>query len=401
MKRTVFIISGVVLVLVLIAVWIYVLFFGTPKNLDNNFADLTIGDTTDTNYTPSDANEETTNPVVNIFGQKALQQLTTKPIVGYSEVIKTASSTPEVYYIEAGTGHVYSINTTTGEERRVSVTTFPSSQKGEITPDGKFVMIQSGSGVGREFTVGEIGSSSDNNLITHTINEPIVDFTSTSEDTFLYAVQTASSVVGKSYNPSIKKEEILFTIPFREVAIDWGATADSVHYAYPKASTRLEGAVYKIEAGKINRLPVDGFGLSARSSESVTVFGKQENNKYQTYTYDQVTGNTNNLIVNTIPEKCTFGKKNENTVYCAATFIEYGSQLPDTWYRGEVSYQDSLWEIDTKYGGAGLLTDTLIDSGQELDIINIQTSQTEREIYFVNKNNQTLWMYNRVPNLTE
>jgi len=47
MKRSVFIITGIILAIVLIAVWVYVLFFGTPTSLDEQFANFGVGDTID------------------------------------------------------------------------------------------------------------------------------------------------------------------------------------------------------------------------------------------------------------------------------------------------------------------------------------------------------------------
>ncbi|MCA9357394.1 hypothetical protein H6784_03815 [Candidatus Nomurabacteria bacterium] len=400
MKRTVFIVIGVVLIIILVAIWIWVLFFGTPKNVDEVFGDLSIGDTTDTSI----INEEPTldnEPTVNVSTSKRLRQLTTKPIIGYREVMKNASSTPVVYYIEAGTGHVFSINLTSGEEERVSATTFPSSQKGSITLDGEYVMIQSGSGFSSEYNIKKLDSASSSDSSVYTITEPIISFKATTDNTFLYAVKTDRSVIGKSFDPVKQTSKDLFTIPFREAVIDWGKTEKDTHFAYPKASSKLEGFLYEIKGGKVSRLPIDGFGLSAEGNESGVVFSRQDKERYQTYLYLHEYNDYVEFPITVIPEKCAFSENTSSLVVCAETPNTYNRETPDTWYSGEVNLSDNLWESKMTEQGVSSLSNTQSESGQSLDITNLQFGHDDVNIYFVNKNNQNLWMFERLQPLPE
>lgn len=394
MNRPVFIIIGVLLVLILLGVWVYVLFFGSPTNNQNTFADLNFGETTDDTVVIDETTSE--QPVVDITGPEKLRQLTTKPTIGYQETMKNASSTPEILYIEAGTGHIFSINITSGEEKRISATTIPLSSAGAITPNGQFVMIQSGSGFGSEFTIGELSSTSDS-LTTLNINERITDFKSTSDNTFLYAVQTNNSVIGKEYNPIKNTSKTLFTMPFREVIIDWGERASAVHYAYPKASSKLEGFLYQITNGQIKRLPVDGYGLSAVGTADTVVYSKQVEGKYETFFYIHERNVSQQSAVKIIPEKCTPLTKTTTKAICGTTLSTYNETLPDSWYQGTASYADYLWEIDTNSNSAKLLSKTLEESGRELDITHPAVNQSDTDFYFINKNDSSLWMYNLVP----
>lgn len=393
MKRPIIIIVGIIIVIILIAIWIYVLFFGTPKNLNEEFSDLTFGDTTDTSIVID--NTEVEEPVVNLTSKKRLKQLTTKPVIGYQEVRKTASSTPEIYYTEAGTGHIFSIDLSSGEEKRVSGHTFPLSQKSSLTPDGKYLMIQSGSGSRSEFTVGQLSSTSDNKLITNTLDERIISFKSTNENTFLYAVQTDNSIIGKQYFPAKQKTETVFTIPFREALIDWGSNAKDTHYVYPKASSKLMGFLYEVKGTKIKRLPIDGYGLSAEGNESAVVFSKQNNGEYSSYLYHSDTKQSFQFGIDVIPEKCVFGESPSTALICAETSEVYGMDTPDSWYRGETSYADNLWETETDGQGVTYIANTLEESGQALDITNLDLSYNNQFVYFINKNNQTLWLFDR------
>ncbi len=394
MKRPLFIIIGVLLVFVLLGVWVYILFFGSPANNNqDSFTDLNFGDTTDGTYVEGSGESE--ESVVDINGTERLRQLTTKPTIGYQEVLRNASSTPEVVYIEAGTGHMFSINIETGEEKRISGTTIPLSSSAVITPNGNFAMIKSGSGFGREFILGEL-STSTNSLITSVINENIIDFKATNDNKFIYAVQTNNSVTAKEYDPVKNTNRTLFTVPFREVIIGWGSNASDTHYAYPKTSSKLEGFLYKITGSKVERLPIAGFGLSAVGSSDSVIYSKQMEGKYKTYFYNINDGSATQSAIKMIPEKCTPLTESSTKYICGTTLYTYNDNTPDDWYQGTASYLDSIWEIDISRRSATILSDTLMESSRELDMINLSVNNKDSNLYFINKNNNFLWMYELV-----
>src|SRR6056297_1164176 len=111
MKRPVFIIIGIILVIVLIAVWIYVLFVGTPTSIDEQFAEFGFGETVEP-INPEPVVEPQPEPVVDIATDQRLRQLTTRPVAGFAEIQVSTSSAPAVVYMEVGTGHIFSIDLT-------------------------------------------------------------------------------------------------------------------------------------------------------------------------------------------------------------------------------------------------------------------------------------------------
>lgn len=401
MKRPIFIIVGTILVLVLLAIWLYVLFFGTPKNNPDTFADLNFEDTTDSsvNFTDNNENNPSEQPTVDVAGPERLRQLTTKPVVGYQEVRRDASSTPEIVYVEAGTGHIFSIDSLSGEETRISGTTLKESMLGAITPNGRFMMIQSSEGGGREFVVGELSTTSET-LNTIELDERIIDFKATTNNTFLYAVQTDSSVIGKHYYPISDTSETIFTVPFREAIVEWGNTALESQYVYPKASSKLEGYLYQFKNEQMKRLPIDGFGLSASGNESIVVYSEKIDNSYQTSIYDLEDGVPKSSPIAIIPEKCTSKQKNPSRIICATSLTTYKNNIPDAWYQGIVSYTDDLWEIEidslNNLSLRQIVSPEYI-SGRQLDIINLTVNSNDSSIYFLNKNDRTLWLYELDP----
>lgn len=394
MKRPIFIIAGTVLVFILLGVWVYILIFGAPEG--GTFADFNFGNTTDETVVFNDTDQEPEETaIVNVQDTQRLKQLTTRPVIGYQHVQKDASSTPYMYYAESGTGHVYTINLESGKETRISSKTVPLSRKAAITPDGAFVMVQSHSGPGRQTVVTSIGTGTQSSI---TLNENIVDFAATDNDTFLYSVKTGNSVVAKHYYPISDSSETLFTVPFREATIIWGDTASDVHYAYPHPTGQLEGFAYKFQGGVMSRTPIDGYGLSTYGNESFIIYSKQVEAEYTSFGYNQNTNQTASMPFTVLPEKCVTSSFADNYFICAAADTEFGINSPDDWYKGAVSYNDNVWQINAERGNATLILNPQQEVGRELDMLHLKMLGAESFIYFVNKTDQTLWMFDQNAN---
>lgn len=391
MKRPVFIIIGIVLVVILFSIWVYILIGGdvTPED---KYSDLDFNNTTDAVVErPWEGSTNTEDSIVNVGKLSKLKQLTTSPVAGFQEIKSTPSSTPEVYYTEVGTGHIYSIDLETGQVIRVSGTTVPATQKAVITNDGRFTFIKSGFGGSGEYAVAEIFAQEENILKTN-ILEDVIDFTTTNNNTFLYAVRKNNSVVGKEYSPISKATKELFTVPFSEAKIVWGKTANATHYVYPKPNSALEGYLYEIVSGKIKRLPVDGLGLTAVGSEDYILSGSQVKNSYETSIYVKRQNISVEFFETILPDKCTLLNLDARFI-CAIPNTPIKSDAPDGWYQGMTTYSDNLWSIDPDAGSLTLLLKIEEESGRELDIMNLLSNNGDNNLYFQNKNDQTLWTY--------
>lgn len=391
MKRNAFIITGIILVIVLLAIWVYILFFNNPKP-DNQFTDLNIGDNPELPLPDNQNNTE--EPMLNVTSEKQLIRLTTKPTAGYTE-LSTSSTSPKVLYIESGTGHIYSIDLTTGEEKQLTNTTVSFAKRGVITPDGKFTMIQHGSGNKTQTLVGKINQDT-STLTTETLPETALSFKASDNNTLLYTVREGNIVIGKEYLPTTNTTKKLFTIPFAEVTIDWGNTADSVHYVYPKASSRLEGYLYKISQGKLSRLPISGFGLTAIGNDNFITYNTRSEDLYHTNIYNKEVNMSQPLNFTVLPEKCTSSRQKDMIFVCGAIGQALESSNPDSWYQGVTSYADSLWQLDLDLLIIKPINFISDESGLEIDTTNLSLNQAEDRLYFLNKNDQTLWLYKRL-----
>lgn len=387
MKRWL-LITGIITIILLIAIWAYLLFFGAPTK-EELFSVLDFGDTTDDTVVIDDS------PVVEEVAtttRPRLRQLTTRVVAGYREKTIVSSSSAQVYVAEAGTGHIYSINVETGAETRLSNITFPGAGTAVFSSDATHAAVKSA--LGKTSTVAIVSFDNGSEARFENLAGVVGDFTMASDGALLYSSSVEGTTQGKAYNLEANSSRVLFDIPFANAKIDWGKSTKDPHYVYPKAASRLEGFLYRIDGGIMNRTPLSGYGLTALSRGAYSIYGTQSNGTYQTYIYNYQTGRVITQLLTFMPEKCVFLSSSIPTAICANSVGGvYDITIPDNWYQGATSYADELWQIDLTSGEATLVTETITQTGRELDIVNLQTSPNDERLYFMNKNDQTLWIY--------
>lgn len=391
MKKITFIILGLISI-ILLSVWAYMLFVYTPSEEGGFFADFgwfANQDVTPIEVLPPVVEEV---PLVNVEGPR-LRQLTTKPVAGYVEVYSTSSEPYFVRYVEAGLGHVYEINMETGEEIRVSNTTIPQANKAEFSSNGTHVAIQADVTARNTITVGNIA---DGEFSGQTLPTSVTDFTFSDADELYYSeVATGGAdTLGKSLNLTTNTTRELFTIPFRSTSIGWAKDGRTSHYTYTKPAPLLLGYMYSISGDTIQREPITGNGLNVIANDDYIVYTRREGEQNITYSYSRDTGLKTELAVVAIPEKCIFStvESEKGVLYCAFTMDFYDHKFIDEWYKGVRSFSDVVWKIDLNNGSAQNILPKN-SSSQAIDIQSIQYSNKTMTLYFINKNNKTLWAY--------
>jgi hypothetical protein len=395
MKKTILVIGVAVIVVgLLIAAWVYVMFFGTPRELPDLSNPFGFGGGEQGQPLPQEpvvATTSTPNPVVNVTG-KPLRQLTTRPVIGYRELTQTGTSSI-LLYAEAGTGHVYSIDLTTGAESRRSGTTIIEAAEAVFSADGTFVVYRSGYNRVAKTVIGTMSSTTDS-LTTNELGELADNIHIEGNETLFYSVR-GNSAVGKSRNLRTGASKNLFTLPMSDPVVLWGRGETADHFIYLKPSYLLPGYVYRVgSGGSLTRLPVSGFGLSAFRSGSVIGIGTltQEQQLSISVMETAEDGRALTGFVG-LPEKCN-GVTN-STFWCIRYTTTTGFGFPDTWHRGEVSFAESLYrhDISATSSTETLLSDFSTEAGREVDSVRVGISESEKNLYFINRLDNTLWLY--------
>lgn len=398
MNKPLFIILSSVVVLILILVWVYVLLF-RGNDGDNNtgasgiFSNLDIGDTTDPTVNPNigqpDNNGDDQSDIDPAERAK-LRQLTTKQVAGYSEI--NATTTDSVYFIEAGVGHVYEVNIYTGVEKRLSATTFADSYLGDISDDGKHFIIQSGYTNNPSTRVASIDLDTTSATGTVELEDNVKSFSFFADNTVGYTVQGNNSLTVRVFDFKSMSSKTAFTIPFREATIVWGTDLAGPHYVYPSPADGLEGFVYEYSNDKLRRLPVDGFGLSAYGSSDTVIASYKENSKYQTIAYNTLTGDSRVLGKTMFPDKCT--AVGEFRFVCGIdTKATFDSPILTRWYQGLINNKDTIFEVSIADNTFKTLIDTELATSRIVDLMQVQQGTKTGFVYFQNKLDRTLWVY--------
>lgn len=390
MQKKALIITGVIIILLLISIWIYLLFFGTPKTINEVFTDFSANSGEVVNTENQNQTETSTIDVT----QSKLRQLTTKPVAGFNEVYSTTTNIKAVYYAEMGTGHIYSINLETGEEKRLSATTVAGVSSAEISAKGDYVALGSqANDKNSTIIIGKI-SSDTNEIITKELSNVVDDFSiSLSGTDLFYTNKDTNGLSGHSYNFKSGNDKILFTTPFHEATIQWGRESDDTHYLYPKPTYLLEGYLYQVSKGKMSRLPISGHGLTAMANDHIVAYSIGENGLSKNYVYNRQTKTTKTLNTTILPEKCIIAVSTEKLICAWEAGVNLPVEFPDKWYQGTTQYKDSIWDIYGDTPSINLIVDTFEESNRNIDITNLKAGVGNKNLYFINKNDNTLWMY--------
>lgn len=384
MKKPILITALIVTILIILGVWVYFFLYGTQENTDGTFARFGIGGERGDVLVPAEDTRIDVGDANTGLPQK-LRQLTTRPVAGAS------FDAVGIRYVEQGTGHIYHINLQSGVETIISGTTIPHTAHAIFSKEGNAVIITS-----RE--------RNENNTIVGTIiTDPVTGGTvagvslpkgaheiafSSASNTVNYLLDTEAGSAGYAYNMLKKVSVQVFSSPLRDIRVLWGEPL----YVYTTPTAFQKGNLYRVVENELVYTSSGGEGLMAsRYDEGVVITKTAGGNSLSTARTHS--GEETKQAFPFIPEKCVANPTKTQTVYCATPSNRGKEIFPDDWYKGTLSYNDLLWSLDIKTGGAIPLSDFKTESGREIDVMSIGTDSDGGKIWLINKNDNTLWMF--------
>ena len=321
----------------------------------------------------------------------ALRQLTIKQVIGAIEITPTASSSNTlVSYAEAGTGHIYNLNIQTAVEERISNITVPTAQKAVFSKSGKYAAVATDvTGEGRSLTLVTLPGTEDE-LSSRKISELIQEFTITSDDKLLYTTVVNDVLTARTYNPLTSETKTLFTLPFKEATVRFGIKSTDSAYVYPQVANSLEGYVYEVNGGILQRLPISGFGLSVIAQNNTLLYSLTIDDTLTSSIYTVTTKSSNPLPLPVFPEKCALISLS-NTLFCGITTDPAIHNL-ENWYKGVGVSADDLWLFDLDTNNSNRIASPSDLVGRDIDLEDPFVSDDARRFYFKNKIDGTLWI---------
>lgn len=379
MNKKVFLIIVAVVMLILAFAWIYLLFFGKPDSAGEIFANLGFGDVTDTATVIDDPTMIDQEPVVAI-DTSDLQQLTTRPVVGYG-VNNTIAR-----YMEEGTGHIYEIDLRNGTETRITNTTIPRVTSAIFNSAIDTVVFTIHEDQGTTNTIGVITSDTEAALETTTLplnssNVAFVDaktltYTLTGENTTFY-----------TYDLVKKTTSTLATVPFWSVET---IVSEGEVFFMNRFAPNLQGALFSTTP--FTALTLAQFGLNGFVTSDFIIYNTQRDGAFVSVASNRSNTNTTNLSLAPLKEKCAV--YDASTLYCGAGGP--GSLTPldlKSWYQGTLRMNDYLWLLNLSTGDGQLLILLEATTGRQIDLVQPQFDAARENLLFINKNDNTLWRY--------
>ena len=385
MKKSIFITIGILILLVVFVVWAYLFTYGKPANTNEIFAQFGLGGGEVAPVVNPELTKVDVAQTTNVGTRQKLKQLTTRPVAG------ATFTTSGIRYVEQGTGHIYDIDLQSGREKLVSGTTITQTAEAIFSKDAPYIAITSFTPSGKKTIVGTIHQEQNGDGSIEGVALPIgaaeVQF-GNATSTINYLLKNPQGASGYSYQIEKRVSTELFSITLRDIHVLWGSPL----YVYTTPTAQQKGNIYKVLRNNLLYVTEGGTGLVAfRYDDGIvtTTLTKEDKSFF-------AISNTSKIIEQAlpfIPEKCVQNPAKEHGAYCATPTKNNNVAFPDDWYKGIISYSDVLWSMDITTGVATPLSEFLTESGREIDVSQIGTNETGTYIWFINKNDNTLWMF--------
>jgi hypothetical protein len=330
--------------------------------------------------TPEDAAAKTSSPL--------------KPTPPQTEFVTA------VRYVDRATGNIFQTFADKLEERKFSATVIPKVYEALFGNSGNSVIMRylKADDNTIETFVGSLpqeilgGDSTGENEVRGTFLPSNITDMSVSSDgkSIFYMFNSGETTVGTILDLVSGKKTQAFDSAFNEW-LSWWPTSKIITLT-TKPSYLAPGYMYKIDLTTKNLLKVlDGVnGLTTLlSPDGKMVLYADSSLALSIYHTDTKTSES--LGVRTMPEKCVWGKGSD-VIYCSAPKIVIGTNYPDAWYRGEISFDDQIWKIDPGLGTASILLDpSTVEGGENIDGVKLSLDSDEKYLFLVNKKDSFLW----------
>ncbi len=328
--------------------------------------------------------------------KEVLREITATTTVGTSTTLVTRTvraTTTVLMFVDRITGYVYGHNIESGKTYQITNTTIPGIYDAYIWDNGTRILLRYLDADNKTIvsTLSNIPSVQEDggaqpllsttflpNNVTSVAVSP--SFTSVS-----YVVPTSTG--SSFYTITAKGSTKIADSPFGEWNLSYGGQQ---LYATPKASAYLEGSTYLLPS--FSRILGDKTGLVSTGGDGGLTLNSMWT-RSGLATFGTKEGVNTPLSVRTIASKCTaFGSP---YFLCGVpkTIPVEEEGLPDDWYQGRASFDDTLvvvnavtgesytlYEIDEKYG--------------KMDITHISTTSGRDIVSYIRKQDSSLFLLN-------
>jgi hypothetical protein len=225
----------------------------------------------------------------------------------------------------------------------------------------------------------------------------------TSPDKSKIFILTKSDNGGAGYiaNFDGTKMTKIFTTPLTQINVEW--PSNNIIAVTTKGSASSAGYLYFVnsQTGVWKKILGPLNGLSTKVSRDgkyvfLSVTGTNEDSVAGIYVIAQ--NKPLNVSLNTLADKCVWGKFNKELVYCGVPFLSTPGTYPDDWYKGAIASVDKIWQINAVTGETKLIGQIIGEAGRVIDSFNFGVDENDNYLFFMNKSDLSLWSLDLVRN---
>jgi hypothetical protein len=381
MKKHTLISLGILTILAIFGLWGYLFLYGAPQAPKEVFSNLGFFGT------PAERSERTVDTLTPqdatrlALGSGALEQITTKSVAGFGVATRTPNT---ILYAQQGTGHIFEIDLATGLERQVTLTTIPEVSAAVFSQSARAVALTVYEGYIPKTSIGTLTESSDQ-LRLSDLRDGARDVVFVDDNTVRYVVSNSKETVGYERKLVSLDEKVLFKVPVGDSVMSWAGTIGIA----PRPSQTQGGALYSIEGGILNPETPFLSGLSGFFHGTMSVYSYTDGERYLSAATNGIETIEQGIIL--LAEKCA-DEEQAGIMWCAAPLLAERSYLTD-WYKGLITSEDYLWQVDLDAGSAVLYADFSELSSRTLDVEQLTAAPQAPFLLFRNKLDGTLWIF--------
>ena len=319
---------------------------------------------------------------------------------------KPAPAAPEtefqttVRYVDKSSGNIYQSEAGKADERKFSEIIMPGIHEAFFAKKGSSVILrylQPNTEIVetfiREFPEEVLGAdvSSEGKVAGNFLPQNIVDVSVSGDGESVFYISNIKSVAyGVVTNTSGANKTQVFTSPYTEWLTQW--PNKSLITVTTKPASGIPGFMYGVNPNMkdFNKIMGGVNGLTTLTSPNgkLVLFS---DDRLNLSVLDRETGESKNTNLRTLPEKCVWGYDSE-VIFCGVPqFVPFGD-YPDSWYKGQTSFNDSIWQISLGgEGGNQVISNPVTEVKESLDVLRLTLSTDGKYLFFMNKKSPYLW----------
>lgn len=364
---------------------------------------------------PNSTTTSPTNPITPPLTSGPLTKLSATPVSGIMLTPRFGSTTPvALVYLEENTGHLFRITPDGQNNQQLTSSSLPGvarvwwgiykntitllaqyldNREQPVTFRGNYnlkLINLTNTGTTTTIPTELTGADIPNIQVGGIAFSP-------SRDRFFSLLNTDVGVIGTVTELATGKIRNIFSSPFKSWAVSW--PAPTIITLTPRAAAGVPSPLYFLnpDSGALTRILDSQTGLTVLVNPTGTkILYNQELGRLKLYSTED--GSTQTLTMVTLPEKCVWAA-DAITIYCAVPdtlpTTEIGQsaiKYPDDWWSGEVTFNDSLWKINTATGeGKIVYTNRGASGDNRLDAINLLLDEVSQRLIFTDRWNGLPW----------